>query len=185
MKKSIFTLIILLGFSSCGSNSYYVLSTPSTPTKTYTNHKKTIGVEKVTVPQYLYKREIAIAKSSSQVTFISSGIWAEDLDKGLTNRVISFLQKKFNQPNVYIYPWDMTTQPNINIKLHITRFIAQGDKVYLNANWKIESMYSTKSKSKLFSITVPTTKEEADIVSSMDKAFAILEEDLAVGVRGF
>ncbi|HIC78204.1 MAG TPA: hypothetical protein EYP02_03375, partial [Sulfurovum sp.] len=104
LKLLIPTLLILL-LSGCMSGQYYVLSNASTPSKTYAYKSERIGVEKVTVPEYLFKRELAVAKSSSQVVFLSDGTWAEDLNAGLTQRLISFLQKKFNQPHVYAYPW--------------------------------------------------------------------------------
>ena len=175
------TLIVMIG---CSSKGFFVLSTVGTPSSTYTTKYKSIGVEKVTLPQYLFKREIAIAESSSQITFLSSGVWAEDLDTGLTNRVVGFLQKKFNIPNVKPYPWGTDTQPNIKVQIQISRFIAQNDVVHLNANWNITNLNSNKSISKLFSTTVPTDKKEAHIVASMDRAFKELEEDIAIGIRG-
>ncbi len=175
------TLLLIYG---CGSKGFFVLSTVQNPSTKYITKYKAIGVEKITLPEYLFKREIAIAKSSSQISFMS-GVWAEDLDTGLTNRVIGYLQKKFNIPNVHAYPWGTDSQPNIKVQIQISRFIAQNDKVHLYANWNIENLHSSKSISKLFSTTVPTSKTEESIVASMDIAFGKLEEDVARGIRGF
>ncbi len=185
MKTKIAMILTLLFIYGCGSKGFYILSTVQNPQTIYKSRYKSIGVEKITLPQYLFKREIAVAKSSSQVTFIS-GVWAEDLDRGLTNRVIGYLQKKFNIPNVKAYPWGTDKQPNLIVQIQITRFIAQGDKVYLYANWKVENTSSGKSISKLFNTTTPTdSKDEANIVASMDSAFGELEDDIARGIRGF
>ena len=130
--------IILLSFSGCiTSNHYYVLSIAPQPTKHYANKDRSIGVKKVTIPEYLYKREIAIAETSNHITLLRGAVWGEDLDAGLTQRLISFLQKKFQQPSVYAYPWDLDREPSIRVSVDITRFIAQGDKVYLDANWEV------------------------------------------------
>ena len=166
-----------------GSSNYYVLSVASQPQKVYPRHNKVIGVEKITIPGYLYKREIAIAKSQSQIGFISGAEWGEDLDEGLTHRLISFLQKKFREPRVYEYPWNTDKKPNQLIKVQITRFIAYGDRVYLDANWEIRNG-SGRSRSSLFSTSVPTTAGNAEsIVVSMDAAFRQLENSIANGLR--
>lgn len=184
--KILLPLIALFGLTSCfsGSSSYYVLSVASQPTHVYAISDMVIGVEKVTVPGYLYKRDIAVAQSNSQITLLGNAQWGEDLDAGLSARLIGFLQKKFNQPNVYAYPWGINHQPNIKVSVHITRFIAQGDKVYLDATWSIENMKTKRRKARLFSTSVPTKSDTKSIVSSMDRAFAEFEETVAVGIKG-
>ena len=185
--KLFLTLITLFLLSGCVSSSnYYVLSVASQPSSVYAHKNRVIGVEKVTIPAYLYKRQIAIAKSSSQIGFISGSEWGEDLDEGLTQRLISFLQKKFRQPRVYAYPWHTDTLPNQRVKVQITRFIAYGDRVYLDANWEVKNLSSGRIKSRLFNTSVPTTSGNASsIVNSMDAAFGQLEASIANGLRSF
>ena len=177
-------LLASIALSGCFSSHYYVLSMASQPTVTYTKPHMRIGVEKVSVPEYLFKREIAVAKSNSEVTFLSDGTWAEDLDAGLTLRLIGFLQKKFNQPNVHAYPWGIDTQPTIKVSVQISRFIAQGEKVYLDATWQVENMKTGYKKSKLFTTQVPLEgSDSSKIVEAMDRAFSRLEENIAVGIK--
>jgi len=184
IKSLIITTIALFTFSGCGSSgNYYVLSVASQPTVVYPSRHKVIGVEKITVPGYLYKREIAVAKSSSQITLLSGSVWGEDLDEGLTNRLISFLQKKFREPSVYAYPWDVDRIPTIKVKVQITRFIAQGNRVYLDADWEVEHMSTGKRRARLFSTSVATGSDASTIVNSMDQAFKQLEESIATGIR--
>ena len=151
--KLLLTLITVLGLSGCISSNYYVLSTASQPSVIYTYKNQVIGVEKITVPKYLFKREIAVAKSASQIIFLDGAVWAEDLDAGLTHRLIGFLQKKFNQPSVFVYPWGVDKQPTIKVKVHVTRFIAQGDRVYLDANLpSLDGQWSTQTTRHTFSV---------------------------------
>ena len=178
------SLLVLQGCLSTRAN-YYILSLAPQPTSTYAHKSGAIGVEKVTVPAYLYKREIAIAKSNNQITLLNGAVWGEDLDTGLTERLIRFLQKKFNQPNVYAYPWGMDRQPRIKVKLDVTRFIAYGDKVYLDANWEVEHLKTHKRKARLFSTTVATKSDADSIVSSMNEAFAQLEKEVAMDVKRY
>ena len=184
--KLLFTLIILLSLNGCiSSRSYYVLSNTSAPTSVYPNKHRVIAVEKVTVPEYLYKREIAVATSSSQITLLSGAVWGEDLDAGLTRRLISFLQKKFNQPSVYAYPWGVSREPSVIVKVDVTRFIAQGDKVYLDANWEVMQARTKNRRARLFSTSVATGSDANSIVDAMDRAFGQLEESVALGVKHF
>lgn len=179
---SFLALFVLSGCVS-GSNSYYILSVASQPKMTYTAHKQVIGVEKITVPGYLYKRDIAVAESSSQITLLGTAKWGEDLDSGLTNRLIAYLQKKFNQPDVYLYPWGIDKKPDIKISGQVTRFIAQGERVYLDATWSVENVQTKKRMSHLFSTQVPTTSDVQSIVKAMDRAFSQFEETVAMGVK--
>ena len=181
--KIFLTLSALLIVSGCTLSNFYVLSTASQPTVSYTHTNQVIGVEKVTVPKYLFKREIAVAKSSTQVTFLSGSQWAEDMDTGLTHRLIAFLQKKFKQPSVHAYPWGTDIQPDIKIKVHVTRFIAEGDSVYLDASWEVKNMQTEQRSLKLFSTIIPTKSDASSIVDAMNRAFGELEEDVARGVK--
>jgi cholesterol transport system auxiliary component len=183
--KILSTLAVLFVLGGCVSSNYYVLSTAPQPTTTYKHIDGSIGVEKVMVPKYLFKREIAVAKSSSQVIFLGNASWAEDIDEGLTQRLISFLQKKFNKPEVYNYPWDMSEQPRVKVKIQISRFIAQGDRVYLDASIQLENMHTGKRKARLFATSVPTGRGASSIVAAMDKAFDQLEEQVAAAIRSF
>ncbi len=182
--KILFIFILLLSFNGCiSSGNYYVLSVAPQPAAYYSAQHISIGVEKVTVPAYLYKREIAVAKTSSQISMLSNAVWGEDLDEGLTQRLISFLQKKFQEPSVYAYPWGVDRQPNVKVKVDIMRFIAQGDKVYLDANWEVAAVSTHKRQAKLFSTSVATSSDAAGIVNAMNRAFGHLEEEVARGIR--
>ena len=187
MKKTFFTILALFTLNGCfsGSSSYYVLSMVPAPDTTYQEKKTSIGVEKIIVPGYLYKREIAVAKTNNQITLLGDAVWAEDLDAALTQRLIGFFQKKFNQPNVYAYPWGVKKQPDVKVAVQITRFIAQGDYVYLDANWNLEKSSNNREKARLFSTKVATKSDPSAIVSSMDSAFGRLEEEIAKGINNF
>lgn len=185
--KILFILGTLFGLQGClsSSSNYFILSVASTPTTTYNGKHKVIGVEKVTVPGYLYKRDLAVAQSNSKITLLSNALWGEDLDTGLTQRLISFLQKKFNQPDVYAYPWGISKQPNIKLSVQITRFIAQGNRVYLDASWRLENMKTKRKAARLFSTNIATKSDAESIVSSMNMAFSQFENTVAMGIKQF
>ena len=187
MKKMLFTLLALFGLTGCifSAKSYYLLSVVPNPMQRYYKKPKMVGVEKITIPAYLYKREIAIANSTNEIELLNNALWGEDLDEGLTHRVIVFLQKKFQNPEVYAYPWGMDKQPNMKVTIQISRFIAQEKFVYLDASWRIEKMQTHKSSAKIFQTKVATSLDTQNIVSSMNSAFGELEEALAIDIRDF
>lgn len=180
MFKIKFPLLLLMLFVLQGcfpSSHYYILSTPSSSKSV--KYPKSIGVERITLPKYLSKREIAVAHSSSKIAFLSDAIWAEELGEGLTQRMIYFFHKHFSQANVSLYPWNMTQQPDLKVKIKIMRFIAYQGSVYLDGNWEIERMKRKTYHAKRFHIKVKTKHDSDSIVASMDKAFAKLEQEVA------
>ena len=184
MFKNTLLILLILFFSGCtGSSGYYILSNASEPVEHFSSQQNSIGVEKITVPEYLFKREIAVASSSHRIIFLSNAEWGEDLDDGLTRRLISYLQKSFQQPRIYAYPWGTSSQPVLKIKVNITRFIAQNNRVYLDANWIIENMRTGVKRTKLFSTSVVTKKDPESIVASMDEAFRELETSIVQALR--
>lgn len=185
-RKTIYLFVVaLLMFGCTAEKNYYMLSMPKQPTQTYPHSGMSIGVEKVGVPEYFSKRQLAVVKSNSQISFIQNAEWAEDMHTGLTKRLIGFLQKKFYQPEVYAYPWDTGRQPDMLVKVQITRFIAQDARVYLDANWEVENPNTHKRTSKLFSTSVATNSDASSIVDAMYSAFGGLEEDIAKGLHRF
>jgi cholesterol transport system auxiliary component len=179
MKKLILISIFSILFNSCGSKEYYFLSISSNP-KIVKKTSSVIGITRVVIPEYLYKQNIYIASSSSKIKILSSAIWAEDLDKGLTHRLISFLQKKFNSANIFTYPWGSSKNPNKVLRVEITKFISQNSIVYLEANWKIENIKTLNVKTNLFRTSIPTTNKAEDIVKKMNILFTRLEERISL-----
>jgi uncharacterized lipoprotein YmbA len=176
---ALLTVAALMQTGCSMKSSYYVLSNPSETKQVNSMRHLHIGVERVELPKYLFKREIAVANSSSQIRFLSDGTWAEDLDEGLTHRIIAYLQQRFDQPHVYAYPWDTDRQPDIIVKVQISRFIAKEGKVYLDAAWEIRDLRRHKSIARLFHRTVQTDETARGIVDAMDRVMGYLEEDIA------
>ena len=187
MKKivwiSIVLLLLPLLFAGCGLKShYYVLSGPSEIPVQQELRGVSIGVEQVEVPEYLFKREIAVANSNSEISFLPDAVWAEDLNTGLTRRLIAYLQKRFDQPHVYSFPWELEKQPDLKAKVQISRFAAQGERVLLDASWEVKDLKRSKTVAGLFHKEVPTDGTVRSIVEAMDRAFGYLEEEIAKGV---
>ena len=168
--KIVFGLSMALLSGCAGANNYYMFSVPSS-LKVYNKQLPTIGVEKISLPQYMQQGKVATQLSSTQISYSKSSNWTDEMDESLTKEMISHIQKSFNQPNVYEYPWDLSQQAGIKIKVSIGRFIVYGDFVYLDATYTINDLQNNKEYSKLFSIKVPSDKDTASVVSNMNEAF--------------
>jgi len=178
--KRFFTLATIAILNGCGAtSSYYILS--NVHNTSATKHSNiSVGVEKVEVPKYLFKRELATLSSNNQVKFIPDIQWAEDMDEALTRRVIGSLQKRWHNPNVSSYPWGVDNQPTRIVHISITKFIAQNDKVYLDATYRITNTKTAYSKAYMFDIKVSISDNKpSSIVSSMDTAIEKLIDDVS------
>ncbi len=172
MKRYILWTILLLLSVGCGAtSSYFVIAQPTTTPKHHTKSLPTIGVEKISLPEYLQQNKIAIQLSATQLSYKEGDTWAGDMESSLTNKLISTIQKSFDHPYVYAYPWNLSKQAGVKVKVTISRFIAYGSSVYLDANWEIYNLQTKKSSSRLFSIQVATLKDTPSIVASMSRAF--------------
>lgn len=183
MVQKLLLSILLLVFTGCTSKEqhYYILSTAKQPAQSFTC-ARSIGVEKVMLPDYMDKRKLTVATSSNQIVQTDAVKWAEDMDEGLTKRLVSFLQKKCRQPKVFVYPWGVDTQPELKVRVQVNRFLAQGNMVYLDVSYVVYDLSSKRSRAYLFNTSVRTTGLSRDIVSAMDKAFGRLEEHIALHV---
>lgn len=186
MKKHIILYLTLFTLVSCSSapKDLYVLSTVKEPAIKLTQNHTYIGVENITLPQYLNGQGIPVAKNPNEIFMLGGAKWAEALDTGLTNRLIMFLQKKFQLPTVYHYPWDIRAASGLKIKVRITHFIAQDDHVYLDANWQINKLDNDVIIAELFRTHLPADlSSAAAVVNAMDKAFSQLETQIAETIQ--
>ncbi len=178
-------MLLVIGGCSVRSH-YFVLSNPSVAPKVQKLNAIRIGVAKVETPAYLLKREIAVADNSSEVRYLPGSVWAEDLDTAITRRLIAYLQKRFAQPHIYAYPWEMESEPDRKVKVVLSKFIAQEGRAVLDATWEIRDRRSGKNLAKLFHADVPIAGSGAEgIVAAMNRALGYLEEDIAEGIVRF
>ncbi|MEA3491201.1 MAG: PqiC family protein [Campylobacterota bacterium] len=177
MKIWILASLVLFVLAGCGGAANYYMLSGSKPIDLRQNKRlATIGVERVRLPEYMKQGKIAIQLSPTQISYSDSDNWAEDMESSLTKELIATIQKSFNHPNVYAYPWDLSKQAGIKIKVIIHKFIAYGDYVYLDASWEISDLKRDKQHAKLFSTKVPTDKSMNSVVASMNAAFEQLSE---------
>ncbi len=183
---SIFLAGLMLTLSGCGSSRYFMLAEPSTTiAKVYSHKLPVVGVEKISLPEYMKQGKVAKQISSTQIEYLDNDNWLEDMEQSLTKQLIVTIQKSFNTPKVYAYPWGLSKQASLKVQVRINKFIAQGAYVYLDANYEITHMDSGRKYSKLFSTKVETKEDTKSIVSSMNIAFSKLSKNIMGGLSRF
>lgn len=177
MYKNLLILLLLILLQGCNSKQFYTIGDTShiEPTETYT---KNIAIEKVDIPKYLKDSSIVKQVSPYQVVLIKDANWLTPMQKRLTNVLINYLQKSLNNPNVYLYPWEIDKNKNKKISLKIKRFIAYNNEVILEASYKIYDYASKSYNTKLFTTKVKTSKSTENIMASMEKAYFQLMEKI-------
>jgi cholesterol transport system auxiliary component len=171
--------ITLLIFSGCGSNQSYMLSAPQHPAQLSGRNLPVIGVETITLPSYMQRGKIAIQRSPTLIAYSDNDMWVEDMDESLTRQLIFALQKSFRHPEVYSYPWGLSKPAGIRVSVAISRFIAYGDKVYLDASWKIVDARRGRVYGRLYSVSVPAGQDIPSIVVAMNRAFGKMSRAIA------
>ena len=181
----LFLTAVLLILSGCGSSKYFMLTEPPSVDKHYNHKLEVVGVEKISLPGYMKQGKVAKQISSNQIDYLDDANWLEDMEESLTKRLIVTIQKDFNTPSIYAYPWGLSKQSSIKVQVRINKFIAYGDSVYLDANYEIMHLKSDKKYSKLFNTKVSTKGDALSIVSSMNIAFSRLSKSIADGLSRF
>jgi uncharacterized lipoprotein YmbA len=185
----IFILFLAALLGGCGgAQERYILSIPVThPAGGHTRFAQ-IGIDKVSVPDYLSGAKIPRQDSPETLHYCDDAVWASNPEKGLSEHAIAYLQKRLNTPNVYRYPWDIERKQGIRIKIALSRFVyvASRSGVELEASYFIEPLSGTRRASRLYRTFEPVAKGETpQIVSAMNRAFDRLLEQIARSVNRF
>ncbi len=182
--KRLAMISLLFLIVGCGGSSrYFMLTEPEMMSHHYTKQLPLVGVEKISLPEYMQQGSVAKQLSSTQIEYSKDAKWSEDMEESLTKQLIIAIQKSFNHPDVYAYPWDLSKQANIKIKVTVSRFIAYGKNIYLDASWKISDLRRSKERSQLFSIAVPTGSTDEEIVTGMNRAFSKLSKKIVTDLN--
>ena len=172
------TSTLILGCTNIETN-YFIFKEPTVAGSYKNRNLDVIGIEKILLPAYFKQNKIVIQTSSTQIKYLESDKWAEDMETSLTKKLITIIQKSFNHPRVYSYPWGVATQPTTRISVSVSRFIEYNGYIYLDGKWEI-NRDNHKSKSSLFSIKIETKRDTKSIVNNMNRAFDMLSHKIVI-----
>ncbi len=140
-KLFLLPLILLLGYgcvSNPGSGIHYYLLTPSSSGTGVSTHRHlNIGIGPIELPEYLARPHIFTHTGKSQLKSNKQHRWAGSLERNFTDVLATDLGMQLQKSHIEIYPWDRPRSVDRQIVVHVTRFIADGRSVYLDARWRI------------------------------------------------
>ena len=189
MIRFVMVLIFAGVLTGCGGPAQqYILSETSGVQRSGHHAPSQIGVDRVAVPAYLIGSKIPIQSAKGALSYCDSAAWATEADKGITQHMITYLQKYFATPSVYRYPWDIEHKDGVRTKIIITRLIYVEAKkaVELEANYFVETLRGTGRRARLFHTSVPVRKGETPlIVEAMNTALDRLAAEVARTIARF
>lgn len=132
------TLLIYGCVSNPGSGIHYYLLTPSSPGESISAHRHLgIGIGPIELPEYLSRPHIFTQTGKTQLKSNKKHRWAGSLESNFTDVLATDLGMQLHKSHIEIYPWDRPRSVDRQIVVHVTRFIADGRTVYLDARWRV------------------------------------------------
>lgn len=146
----LFTLVVLqLGCGSSKPSRFYVL-TPILdvePETAQSDFKSgiSVGIDKLSMPEYLLKPQIATYSSANRMEYAEYDRWAESLDENFSRVLAENLSKLLPSENVYIFPWKSSTIIQYYSTFKIMRFTQEADgNISLIVFWSLFDNKTTK-----------------------------------------
>jgi len=174
--RYIILLISTIAFIGCSSkHNIYLLPNPEISTlKTL---KTQIGVTNVEVPSYLNSDKILV-KDGLKVEELNAE-FATNPDKLFTQQAIQTLKKALNNPNVFLYPWDVKKKRGYIVKIVLDDFIYSNNMVVLNGSYFIKMASGTIVSSKNFHLTASANRDAKEIMEKLGQLFNTVVLEIA------
>lgn len=99
-----------------------------------------VGVDTVTIPDYLDQKEIIIFTSPNHGQYTRFGQWAESPQSNLQNLLAGDLQAYLPGSRIVLSPWSEENTParRVSLRIQDAKFFSNG-RIELRANYKIFS----------------------------------------------
>jgi hypothetical protein len=149
---------------------------------------KVIGLGPVTLPEYLSRPQMAIRTGPGGVEYRDVHRWAEPLADNVPRVLKEDLSARLQTDRIVDYPWPRATSVNIQAKVEISRFDADGaGNVTLEGRWSLHlSQGAVLIAGQRFSITAPAAvADPAAIALAHGEALAQLARELAGALERF
>ena len=174
--KRLTLLLTALILASCSSKKVSYLL-PSANNITINKTKVQIGVKKIKVPSYLDSDKILI-KDGIKLKELDAN-FAASPDKLLTQKAIDTLKKSLNDPNVFLYPWDVDKKRGYIVDIRVDDFVYSNGYVNLSGSYYIKLANGNTIVSKNFNLSKPSSNKADDIVNNLGELFDEVIIDIA------
>ena len=183
--------MLFLGYgcvSNPGSGIHYYLLTPSSPGGSISAHRHlNIGIGPIEFPEYLSRPHIFTQTGKTQLKSNKQHRWAGSLENSFTDVLATDLGMQLQKSHIEIYPWDRPRSVDRQVVVHVTRFIADGRTVYLDARWRVLDKQGDQRKVATARLQQSLDSSVADddfdaIVSLMSDLVGELAHEIAVSL---
>lgn len=186
MKKSKIGFILLVVFIlvACGRSKnpeFYILN-PISPQKKPINayHNLRIGIDKVSVPAYAEKPQLAINYTAHRMGLDEDKQWIEGLDKNTTRVIVTNLASLLPGAIVNSSPWDSIFKPNYHLAINIIQFnIDVSGNSVLRADYTLYQNDHLLGKHDFYHAQKIPIASTENIVVSMNNNLTIFTQDIA------
>ncbi|MEJ2309031.1 MAG: PqiC family protein [Gammaproteobacteria bacterium] len=176
LSSSVTRLLLLLvgvalsGCVSTGPTVNYYLLTPEPGSSVAAKRNLRVGVGPVELPEYLSRPHILVQAGGSRVVADKNHRWAGPLEKNFTDVLTTDIGQRLGTADVAIYPWETPGSVDRQVVIQVTRFIASGDRVHLDARWRVLNRHGTRLQSETIALVENTDGDDYDaIVSAMSR----------------
>jgi len=173
-------LILIFGliFTACSTKqSSFILTVPD-QVSVVANLKTQIGVKKIELPEYLDSDQILV-KNGYKLESIDAD-FASDASNLFTQKAITSLKRALNNPNVFLYPWDVEKKKGYIVEIKIDDYLYNKSEgvVNLSGSYYIKNVKNNRLTSKNFNYS----KEAEDNVESIMMALNELFDNLIIEI---
>jgi uncharacterized lipoprotein YmbA len=165
---------------------YYVLSTPAQTGPPPERAHRSIGVSKVSLPEYLNRLEIVRRQASNELVVSSFELWGEPLRDGFGRVLSTQLSALLGTDRVVAAPWDASHAPDLTLEVEVRRFELVGSEgAQLDAVWTLRPAGNgapVATRHSVWRQPVETAETEA-AVSALSRTIADLAADIAAAVH--
>jgi uncharacterized lipoprotein YmbA len=179
MKK--FLIIIAIFFVGC-STKYERYILPKGIAKVVATTNKQIGVKSVKIPSYLEDEKILI-KKENKISAIDAK-FATTPSELFTQKLISSLKSALNDPNVFLYPWDVDKKRGVIVEVVLDDFLYEDSQVKLKGSYYIKDANNKVLVAKNFAYFKPSKEDANSIVYNLSELFNNLTKEIAIKIAG-
>jgi uncharacterized lipoprotein YmbA len=162
---------------------YYVLSPKpaSTPARPAPG-QRTLGVDRVTVPRYLEREQIATRTAGEHLSYSSTDRWAEPLDEAVERTLADDLAAQLAPHGIRVL--SHIGRPTYELTIDVTRFERMGDDhVELRARWVLRADADVLDSGDIQTRVPVRSTDNNATVAALSEAIARMATELAQRVR--
>jgi uncharacterized lipoprotein YmbA len=185
-------LVVLALVSGCSflkpksdPTRFFVLTT-SDPPEPATPITQVLGIDHVTLPEYLDREAMVARKADTQLDIQDYNRWGEPLRDGFARSLKRDLEGQLGTDHVQIQPFDTAHEPQLLLDVQVRHFeFVAGQGAVLEASWTLRDKAGKEIVTHDSNEKMPAPdKDTGAEVAALSKAVARMAASIGEAVRG-